>query len=671
VSAPADAAARAAELREQVSHHSYRYHVLDDPEVGDDVYDALFNELKALETEHPELVRPDSPTQRVGEEPVSALQKVRHLRPMLSLANARSEEELRAWVARMRSHLAREGIEDPRFRFVAEPKIDGLAISLIYRDGVLERGATRGNGEVGEDVTHNLRTIGAIPLRVQDAPPLLEVRGEVYMSLPDFTALNERRAEAGLSTFMNPRNSAAGTIRQLDPQLAAERPLSMWCYAIGVTEGLTLASHWDALEWLREHGFRVNADVKRLDSEDEVVAQCLAWQDRRGALDFEIDGVVVKVDDVELQRRLGIVGRDPRWAIAWKFPPTTAVTHLNGIEWNVGKYGDLHPFAVLEPVHVGGVTVKLATLHNEEDIARKDLRVGDDVIVLRAGDVIPQVLSPAPHAVEREDRGPAAKPPARCPSCNTKTVKQGVFTRCPNLVCPGRQWQLLKAFAGIMEMDGLGEKQVAQFQEAGLLRTAADYYRLTKEQLVALDRVGETSAENILRSIDSSRSRDFGRILFALGIEGVGWVTGRSLAAQFRTIDALLAAAPEQIADTPGIGPVVAELIHRQLADEKLRAVIADLRELGLRFEEEGPPPGEGPLRDQTFVLTGTLPDLTREEATARIVAAGGKVTGSVSKKTSYVVAGASPGSKLAKAEKLGVPVLDEPGLLALLDASA
>jgi DNA ligase (NAD+) len=671
VSAPADAAARAAELREQVSHHSYRYHVLDDPEVGDDVYDALFNELKALETEHPELVRPDSPTQRVGEEPVSALQKVRHLRPMLSLANARSEEELRAWVARMRSHLAREGIEDPRFRFVAEPKIDGLAISLIYRDGVLERGATRGNGEVGEDVTHNLRTIGAIPLRVQDAPPLLEVRGEVYMSLPDFTALNERRAEAGLSTFMNPRNSAAGTIRQLDPQLAAERPLSMWCYAIGLTEGLTLASHWDALEWLREHGFRVNADVKRLDSEDEVVAQCLAWQDRRGALDFEIDGVVVKVDDVELQRRLGIVGRDPRWAIAWKFPPTTAVTHLNGIEWNVGKYGDLHPFAVLEPVHVGGVTVKLATLHNEEDIARKDLRVGDDVIVLRAGDVIPQVLSPAPHAVEREDRGPAAKPPARCPSCNTKTVKQGVFTRCPNLVCPGRQWQLLKAFAGIMEMDGLGEKQVAQFQEAGLLRTAADYYRLTKEQLVALDRVGETSAENILRSIDSSRSRDFGRILFALGIEGVGWVTGRSLAAQFRTIDALLAAAPEQIADTPGIGPVVAELIHRQLADEKLRAVIADLRELGLRFEEEGPPPGEGPLRDQTFVLTGTLPDLTREEATARIVAAGGKVTGSVSKKTSYVVAGASPGSKLAKAEKLGVPVLDEPGLLALLDASA
>ncbi|HEX5618767.1 MAG TPA: NAD-dependent DNA ligase LigA [Solirubrobacteraceae bacterium] len=672
MSAPADAAARAAELREQVSHHSYRYHVLDDPEVGDDVYDALFNELKALESEYPELVQPDSPTQRVGEEPVSALQKVSHLAPMLSLANARSEEELRAWVARMRSHLAREGIEDPQFRFVAEPKIDGLAISLIYRDGVLERGATRGNGEVGEDVTHNLRTIGAIPLRVEDAPPLLEVRGEVYMSLPDFAALNERRAEAGLSTFMNPRNSAAGTIRQLDPQLAAERPLSMWCYAIGVTEGLQLASHWEALEWLRAHGFRVNGDVRRLDSEDEVVAQCLAWQDRRGALEFEIDGVVVKVDDFELQRRLGVVGRDPRWAIAWKFPPTTAVTLLKDISWNVGKFGDLYPFAMLEPVHVSGVTVKTATLHNEEDLARKDVRVGDEVIVLRAGDVIPQVLSPAPHAVERKDRGPAPKPPARCPSCNTPTVKgDGVFTRCPNLVCPARQWQILKAFAGIMDIDGLGEKQVAALQEAGLVKTAADFYRLTVEQIAALPGHGEVSGGKLVAAIAASKEQPFGIVLFALGIEGVGYVTGRSLASQFRTVDALLDASPEGIAETPGVGPVVAQLIHDQLADAKLRALIADLRDLGLRFEQEGPPPGEGPLRDQTFVLTGTLPDLTREEATERILAAGGKVTGSVSKKTSYVVAGASPGSKLAKAEKLGVPVLDEAGLLALLDESA
>jgi DNA ligase (NAD+) len=667
------AAARAKELREQLSYHGHRYYVLDDPEIGDDAYDALLDELRALERDHPELVTPDSPTQRVGGEPVSSLQKVRHLRPMLSLANARSEEELRAWVTRMRSHLAREGIEDPDIRYVAEPKIDGLAISLLYRDGVLERGATRGNGEVGEDVTHNLRTVGAIPLTVEGAPPLLEVRGEVYMSLPDFAALNERRAEAGLSTFMNPRNSAAGTIRQLDPALAAERPLSLWCYGIGATEGLELGSHWEALEWLREHGFRVNDDVARLDTEEEVVARCLAWQERRGALDFEIDGVVVKVDDVELQRRLGVVGRDPRWAIAWKFPPTTAVTTLHEVLWNVGKFGDLHPFARLEPVHVGGVTVKMATLHNEEDLARKDVRPGDEVIVLRAGDVIPQVLSPAPHAVENPDRGPVPRPPARCPSCGTPTVKPegAVFTRCPNRACPDRRWQLLKSFAAIMDVDGLGEKQVAALQERGLVRAPGDFYRLRPEQLTELDGYGQVSAEKLVRAIAASKEQPFGIVLFAVGIEGVGYVTGRKLAAQFRTLDALLAATEEEIAATPGVGPKLAELLHSQLADEQLRAVFEDLRGLGLRMEQEGPPPGEGPLRELTFVLTGTLPDLTREQATERILAQGGKVTGSVAKKTSYLVAGASPGSKLEKAERLGVPVIDEAGLLELLSAGS
>jgi DNA ligase (NAD+) len=645
--------------------------VLDDPEIGDDAYDALLDELRALEREHPELRTPDSPTQRIGGEPVSSLRKVDHLRPMLSLANARSEEELRAWVTRMRAHLAREGIEDPDLRFVAEPKIDGLAISLVYRDGVLERGATRGNGVVGEDVTHNLRTVGAIPLKIDGAPSLLEVRGEVYMSLPDFAALNERRAEAGLSTFMNPRNSAAGTIRQLDPALAAERPLSMWCYGIGATDGLELGSHWEALEWLRAHGFRVNSDVERLDSEDAVVARCLSWQERRGALDFEIDGVVVKVDDVELQRRLGVVGRDPRWAIAWKFPPTTAVTTLHEVLWNVGKFGDLHPFARLEPVHVGGVTVKLATLHNEEDLARKDVRPGDEVIVLRAGDVIPQVLSPAPHAVENPDRAPVPGPPDHCPSCATPTVKPegAVFTRCPNRDCPDRRWQLLKAFAGVMDVDGLGEKQVAVLQERGLVRTAGDFYRLAPEALTELDGYGAVSAEKLVRAIGASKAQPFGVVLFAVGIEGVGFVTGRSLAAQFRTLDALLAASPGQIAETPGVGPKLAELIHAQLEDPRMRALLEDLRSLGLRLEQEGPPPGEGPLRGQTFVLTGTLPDLTREQATERILAQGGKVTGSVSRKTSYVVAGASPGgTKLEKAERLEVPVIDEAALLELLE---
>jgi DNA ligase (NAD+) len=665
------AQARAAELREQLHHHGRRYYVLDDPEIGDDEYDALLDELRAIEAEHPELVTPDSPTQRVGAEPVSSLAKVTHDIPMLSLANARSEEELRAWVARMRGHLAREGIEDPDFTFVAEPKIDGLAISLLYEDGVLVRGATRGNGEVGEDVTHNLRTIPTIPLRIDGAPPVLEVRGEVYMSLSDFAALNERRAEAGLSTFMNPRNAAAGTIRQLDPRLARERPLSMWCYGVGRTEGLRFTAHAEALGWLREHGFRVNDDVKVLGSENDVVAQCLAWQDRRGALDFEIDGVVVKVDDLELQRRLGVVGRDPRWAIAWKFPPTTKVTTLKDIMWNVGKFGDLHPFAVLEPVHVGGVTVKLATLHNEEDLARKDLRPGDEVIVLRAGDVIPQVLSPAPHAVERPDRLPPPVPPEWCPVCDTPTVKPegSVFTMCPNRLCPGRQWQLLKHFVsrGAMDIDGLGEKQVGALQEAGLVRTAADFYRLTAEQLLELEGYGEISAHRTVENIAASKDRPFGRVLFAIGLEEVGFVTGRNLAQRFRTIDALMAASPEEIEQTSGVGPKMAEVIAGQLADEQTRALIADLRSVGVRMEEAGPPPGEGPLAGKTFVLTGTLPDLTREEATERIGAAGGRVTSGVSKKTDYVVAGASPGTKLEKAERLGVPVLDEAGLLDLL----
>ena len=669
----ADPAARADELRKQLEHHGYRYYVLDDPEIGDDAYDALLDELRRIEADHPELLTPDSPTQRVGGEPVSDLVKVRHPEPMLSLANARSAEELQAWIQRMRNHLAREGIEDPAFEFVAEPKIDGLAISLIYRDGVFERGATRGNGEVGEDVTHNLRTIGSIPLRLEtagEAPPaLLEVRGEVYMSLPDFAALNERRAEAGLSTFMNPRNSAAGTIRQLDPKLAADRPLSLWCYAIGVTEGLSFEAHWDALEWLRAHRFPVNPDVRKLTDEQELVAQCESWERRRGSLEFEIDGVVVKVNQFSLQRRLGVVGRDPRWAIAWKFPPTTAVTRLLEIRWNPGKFGDLHPYAVVEPVHVSGVTIKQATLHNEEDIARKDIRPGEEVIVLRAGDVIPQVLSPAPHVAEREDRPEPPRPPERCPVCDTPTVKpeDSVFTRCPNRDCPGRRWQLLTFFETVLDIDGLGEKQVSLFMDLGWVRTAADFYDLTAEQLAEQPGFGQVSAEKLVAAIAKSREMPFGRVLVALGIEEVGGVTGRNLAQQFRTIDALLAADTEAIEQTQGVGPKMAQKIEEQLHDPVMLQLIQDLRERGLQFEEEGPPPGEGPLAGKTLVLTGTLPELTREQATERIVAAGGRVTGSVSRKTDWVVAGESAGSKLAQAEKLGVSVLDEAGLLELL----
>jgi len=671
VSAQPEASARAAELREQLEHHSYRYYVLDDPEIGDDAYDRLLDELRAIEAEHPQLITPDSPTQRVGGEPVGRLEKVTHLEPMLSLGNVRSPEELRAWMERMRNHLAREGISEPRFQFVVEPKIDGLAISLVYRDGVLQRGATRGNGEIGEDVTHNLRTIGAIPLRIRDAPALVEVRGEVYMSLRDFTALNERRAEAGESTFMNPRNSAAGTIRQLDPADAAKRPLSIWCYQVGVTDGLGFERHSQALAWLREHGFRVNPDIKLLDGEEQVIEQCQEWERRRGELDFEIDGAVVKVDDLELQRRLGSVGRDPRWAVAWKFPPTTAVTKLEKVMWNVGKFGDLRPYAVLSPVQVSGVTVKLATLHNEEDIVRKDIRAGEEVIVVRAGDVIPQVVSPAPHVAEAKRRPPLPRPPKRCPFCDTPTIKppEGVFTKCPNPACPGRAWQLLKHFVsrGAMDIDGLGEKQVALLQDKGLVRTAGDFYRLTEQQLVELEGFGELSAHNLLAALEDSKQRPFARVLFALGIEEVGEVTGRNLAQRFRDVDALLAATPEQIAQTPGVGEKMAQSIRAQLDAETMRSLIADLRAIGLRLHEEGPPPSEGPLADRTLVLTGTLPALSREQATERILAAGGRVTGSVSKKTDYVVAGDSPGSKLEKAERLGVAVLDEAGLLALL----
>jgi DNA ligase (NAD+) len=666
-----DPAERAAELRQELDYHGYRYYVLDDPELGDDQYDALLDELRAIEADHPELVTPDSPTQRTGGEPVSDLVKVRHPLQMLSLANARSAEELRAWIARMRNHLAREGIEDPQFEFVAEPKIDGLAISLIYRNGIFERGATRGNGEIGEDVSHNLKTIPSIPMSLHedDPPAMLEVRGEVYMSLPDFAKLNERRAEAGLSTFMNPRNSAAGTIRQLDPSLAADRPLSFWAYQIGATEGIGFAAHWDALEWLREHRFPVHPDIKKLTTEDDVVAQCRSWEQRRGSLDFEIDGVVVKVNDAELQRRLGVVGREPRWAIAWKFPPTTAVTTLRQIGWNPGKFGDLHPYAMLEPVRVGGVTIKLATLHNEEDLARKDIREGEEVIVLRAGDVIPQVLSPAPHVAEHEDRPAPPRPPAHCPTCNTPTVKAegSVFTRCPNRLCPGRRWQLLKHFVGAMDIDGLGEKQVSLFMELGWVTAAADFYDLTAERIAEQSGFGTVSAEKLTRAIEDSKRQPFGRVLYALGIEEVGYVTGRNLAQHFRAVDALLAAGPEEIEQTQGVGPKMAQVIHAQLEDPQMRELINELRTRGLQFEEEGPPPGEGPLAGKTLVLTGTLPNLTREQATEMIIAAGGKVTGSVSKKTSFLVAGESAGSKLASAERLGVPVLDEDGLRELL----
>ncbi len=659
------------QLRRLIAYHAHRYYALDDPEIGDDAYDALVEELKQLEALHPDLRSTDSPTQRVGAEPVSELEKVEHLEPMLSLANVHSEPEVKAWVQRMEGHLRREGIAEPRFRFVVEPKVDGLAISLLYRDGLLERGATRGNGVMGEDVTHNLRTIEAIPLVVDGAPALLEVRGEIYISTHDFAALNERQAQAGLSTFMNPRNAAAGSIRQLDPALAAQRPLSIWCYQVGVTDGLTFQTHFEALTWLRCHGFRVNDDIRLLDTEQEAIAQCEEWERRRREIDFEIDGAVIKVDDLELQRRLGAVGREPRWAVAWKFAPSTAVTTLIGVHWNVGKSGDLHPYAELAPVTVGGVVIRQATLHNEEDLERKDLRPGEEVIVLRAGEVIPQVVSPAPHVVERSERPAKPVPPARCPFCGTPTIKMpgSVFTRCPNVACPERRRQLLKHFVSstAMDIDGLGEKQVAMLQQHRLVETPPDLYALTAEQLMALEGFGEVSSRKLISSIEASKRRPFARVLFALGIEEVGEVTSRNLALGFRDIDSLLNAGADEIAQTPGVGRKTAAMIRHQLDEPSMRELIDRLRAAGLQFAEGGPPPRDGPLAGRSFALTGTLPIWSREQASEQIQAAGGRVLSDISAKTDYLLAGDRPGSKIDRAQRLKVPVIDERQLREML----
>ena len=660
---------RAAELRDEIARHDHAYYVLDDPVIDDAAYDALLDELRALEEASPELRTPDSPTQRVGGKPLEKFEQVAHPEPMLSLGNVRDEDELRAWEARIRNLLRRFDIAADEFGYVTEPKIDGLAISLVYERGRFVRGATRGDGRIGEDVTHNLRTIRAIPLTIEDVPELVEVRGEVYFPRSGFERLNQRRAEAGEPAFANPRNAAAGTIRQLDPQIAAERPLSMWAYGIG--SGLDLPTHADELEWMRERGFRVEPEVAVHETEDQVVERCRWWEERRESLDYEIDGVVVKVNERALWRELGVVGREPRWSIAWKFPPITATTRLNRIVWNVGRTGHLMPFAMLEPVGVGGVTVSTATLHNEEDLARKDVREGDEVVVTRAGDVIPQVIAPLIQRRKgRRLRKP--RPPKECPACGTATVKpdDSVFTICPNRRgCPGQRFQHVKQFAGVMDIEGMGEKLALRFLDEGLISDVADIYDLDEETLTGLEGFGEVSARNLLAAIDASRSRPFNRVLYALGLPGVGYVTAEALAEHFGSIDSLHEADPERIEEVEGVGPIMAVQIAESLADERTWELVGKLRGKGLRLEQDASERRAtgGSLDGRTLVLTGTLPELTREQAAAMIKTAGGKVTNSVSKKTDFVVAGDNPGTKLAKAEELGVDVLDEEGLRRIL----
>lgn len=666
-----DPAGRAAELRELLNRALIAYHVEDAPIMEDAAYDALYDELAALEAEHPELVTPDSPTQRVGAPPSEKFQKVRHLSPMGSLDKVTTDEAILKWADDVRKRLG----SDELVAFVLEPKIDGSAINLVYENGVFVRGATRGDGVQGEDVTPNLRTIGAIPLRMQlpegeQPSPVLEVRGEVYMPLSGFRAFNERLERDGKPPAPNPRNAAAGSLRQKDSGVTAQRPLSIWVYGTGAREGLDqLTTHWGTLRWLRERGFPTNPFAQRVASVEEVAEACRVWERRRAELDYEIDGIVIKVDSFEQQARLGSLHERPRWARAFKWAPMTAVTRLNEIRIRVGRTGALNPWALLEPVEVGGVTISRATLHNEEDINRKDIRVGDDVIVQRAGDVIPQVVGPAGK------HRPATKPfrmPTHCPLCGAEVVKpEGeAMHRCPNRACPSRGLETLNNWVmAAADIDGVGEQTVWRLWSLELVRSIPELYRLTPEQLLELDGFGEISARNAVEAIQASKAVPFARVLYGLNIPDVGWVTAQTLARHFGDVDRLMNAGQEELQEVDGIGPERAEALAEWFRDEENRKLVAELRELGLRFEAgEEARPVEGLLTGKAYVITGTLEGFTREEAKAALEAVGAKVSDSVSSKTAGVIVGEEPGaSKLSKAEKAGVPLLSEEDLLALL----
>ncbi len=668
-----DLSARAAELRARLTRWGYEYHVLDEPSVSDAEYDRSYDELVQIETAQAGLVTPDSPTQRVGAPPSDRFVKVRHLEPMGSLEKVTTAEALEKWAEDVRKRLDAASDGDEPVAYVIEPKIDGLAINLTYENGILVRGATRGDGIQGEDVTTNLRTIDTVPLRMlgDEAPALLEVRGEVYLPISGFRELNERLVGTGQKLAPNPRNAAAGSLRQKDSSITASRPLATWAYGVGRREGLELTSHWETLAWLREHGFRTNPFAERLDSIEAVAKACTDWERRRTDLDYEIDGIVIKVDSYAQQAVLGALHSRPRWARAFKWAPMTAETKLLKIMIRVGRTGALNPWAVLEPVQVGGVTVSRATLHNEEDINRKQIREGDTVIVQRAGDVIPQVVGPAgPHARGTHE----FRMPTHCPLCGTAIVKpEGeAIHRCPNRACPSRGLETLINWVGAAaDIDGVGEQFIRRLWDEGLVRSLPELYRLTTEALLGVEGYGEISATNAIASIQASKDVPFRRVLFGLNIPDVGWVTAQNLARHFGSVDRLIAATPEELVECEGIGPERAEAIAEWFADGDNLALLAELRELGLVFEsDEADRPKEGPLTGRQYVITGTLESMTREEATAALEALGAKVSDSVSKKTTAVFVGESPGaSKLTKAEGAGVPQLSEAELRSLLAA--
>ena len=668
---------RAEKLRSEINFHNHRYYTLNAPVIGDGQYDWLLRELQGIEAAYPCLRTPDSPTRYVGGERSTALTKVTHSRLMLSLGNAFDFDELAAWHKRVSGQ-----VDSTDFEMVCELKIDGLAVSLIYKNGVLAQGATRGNGTTGEDVTRNLRTIRTIPPMLVGAPPDLEVRGEVYLPLAEFRRLNQEREMWGEPLYANPRNTVAGTIRQLDPKVTESRKMEIWVYSLTWMDGAESPdNHWRALEWLKEMGFRVNPKNRLCRSLDEVAAYYREWLERRHELPYETDGVVVKVSPLALQDQLGVVGREPRWAVAYKFPAERAVTELISIEVNVGRTGSLNPYAVLRPVTVSGATVRHASLHNEEDIHRKDIRIWDMVVVERAGDVIPQVVGPV-DPERRTGEEVQFWMPAVCPVCATAVVKaeDDAMHRCPNSSCPAQFYELLKHFVGknAADIDGLGRQWCDILIKRGMVSDVSGLYRLEKDRLLELDRMGEKLATKIMTNIEASKNRPMARMLFALGILHVGAEVAELLARHYISVAALAEATEEDLTAIDGIGPKIAASIAAWFQAPANREVLDQLRAAGVRLEQDAlpvaaavTPSGNAPLGGLTFVVTGTLAGFTRSEAEARIKGLGGKVTSSVTKKTGYVVAGESPGSKVTAAQKLGTPVLDEAAFRRLLESPA
>jgi len=666
---------RIAKLRKTINYHNYRYYVLDSPEISDAEYDELMRELRQLEAEHPELITPDSPTQRIGAPPVEAFGVVEHPQPLLSLSNAFSYEELAAWHKRVSKLLGGR-----QFDLVCEPKIDGLAVALTYVDGLLVTGATRGDGYRGENITQNLKTVRSIPLSVsKEAPPGFEVRGEVYLPKAGFKKLNEERAREELPLFANPRNAAAGSVRQLDSSITARRPLDIFVYGLGWAEGKAVPdTHWEIMQWLKSLGFKINPNIALVRSLDEVEKYHQGWVESREKSPYEADGIVAKVNSIALQQGLGTVAHEPRWAIAYKFPAVQGTTKLLDIGINVGRTGSLNPYAVLEPVWVGGVVISSAALHNEEDIHRKDIRIGDWVVVQRAGEVIPEIVEPI--VSRRTGKEKVFHMPARCPVCGSEVIKpEGeAMHRCTNAACPSQALERIKHFVsrGTMDIDGVGEKLCQALFEAELIKDGADLYYLTRDQLLGLERMADKSASNVLGSIEKSKNRPLARVIFALGITHVGDQYAELLAEHFASIDALAEASEEELSNISSIGPKIAEGIVTFFRQEGNKRIIEKLRKAGVRLESEKiEKVGEGlvpslPLAGREFVFTGKLESFSRSEAEAKIKALGGKAGSDVTKKTSYVVVGTDPGSKLAKAQKLGTKTLTEAQLLGLLDGA-